>query len=103
MSWKTEILGIVRKITALLTYTRTPGMMPLRLVVNVGRSKHDTRRGIDLSNPVQLVDDAVDKWLFQQGKMEKWNICVFARRILMQQRWAKRERSTLAESSRSNT
>ena len=28
----------------------------------VERRKHDTRRGVDLSNSVQLVDDAMEKW-----------------------------------------
>ena len=31
-------------------------------VVDIKRRKRDTRRGIDLSNPVQLVDDAMEKW-----------------------------------------
>ena len=38
------------------------GMMPLKLVADTEKRKHDTRRGIDLSNPVQIVDDAMDKW-----------------------------------------
>ena len=37
-------------------------MMPLRLVVDIERRKYDTRRGIDLSNPVQRVNDVMDKW-----------------------------------------
>ena len=38
------------------------GMMPLRLVVDIERRKHDSRRGTDLPNPVQIEDDAMDKW-----------------------------------------
>ena len=37
------------------------GMMPLRLVVDIERRKHDSRRGTDLPNPVQIEDDAMDK------------------------------------------
>ena len=37
------------------------GIMPLKLAVDVERRKHDTRRGIHLSNCVQLMDDAMDK------------------------------------------
>ena len=35
-------------------------MMPLGLVVDVERKKRDMGRGIDLSNPVQLADDAME-------------------------------------------
>ena len=38
------------------------GMMSLGLVVYVERRERDTRRGIDLSNPVQLSHDATEKW-----------------------------------------
>ena len=34
-------------------------LIPLRLVVNVERRKPDTRWVIDLSNPVQLLDDSM--------------------------------------------
>ena len=37
-------------------------MMLLGLVVNVERRKRDTRRGIDLSKPIQLMYDATEKW-----------------------------------------
>ena len=50
------------------------GIMALRLVVGVERGKHATRKGIEHSISVQLVDDTMDKWQkileqFQQGKM----------------------------------
>ena len=35
------------------------GMMPLRLIVEVDRRKCDRMRGIDLSNPVKLVEDVI--------------------------------------------
>ena len=38
------------------------GMMSLNLVVDIWRRKYDTRRGTDLANPIQLVDDTVDRW-----------------------------------------
>ena len=38
------------------------GMMLLRLVVDIEKRKHDIRRGTDLSNPVQIEDDAMNKW-----------------------------------------
>ena len=38
------------------------GMMPLRLIVDIERRKHDSRRGTDLPKPVQIEDDAMDKW-----------------------------------------
>ena len=37
-------------------------MMPLKLLVDIEKANHDTRRGIDLSNPAQIVDVAMDKW-----------------------------------------
>ena len=55
----------LRVISAFITVSTAviKGMMPLGLVVDVERRKRDTRRGIDLSNPVQLVDDdAMEKW-----------------------------------------
>ena len=33
------------------------GIMPLKLVVDKEKKKHYTRRGMDLSNPVQIVDN----------------------------------------------
>ena len=30
--------------------------------VVIERRKHDSRRGTDLPNPVQIEDDAMDKW-----------------------------------------
>ena len=38
------------------------GMMSLQLVVNVERRRRHTRRGTDLSNSVQLVEDAMEKY-----------------------------------------
>ena len=43
-------------------YRRSAGMMTLKLVVDLKRRKHDTSRGINLPNPVQLVDNAMDRW-----------------------------------------
>ena len=37
-------------------------MMPLKLVVDIERRKHDTRRASHLPNPVQIEYDAMDKW-----------------------------------------
>ena len=37
------------------------GIMPLGLVVDVEKRKRGTRQGIDISNPVQLVEDAMEK------------------------------------------
>ena len=33
-------------------------MIPLKLVVDIKKKKHDTSTGMKLSNPVQIVDDA---------------------------------------------
>ena len=44
----------------------TADMMSL---VDVKRKKRDIRRGVDLSNPVQLVNDATDKW------QQNWATC----------------------------
>ena len=45
------------------------GMMPMGLVVYVERRKRDTWQGLDISKPVQQVDDAIDKWQ-QDRKMD---------------------------------
>ena len=37
------------------------GMIPVKLIVDIERRKHGTRRGIDLLNPIQIVDDAMAK------------------------------------------
>ena len=37
-------------------------IIPLKLVVDMGRMKRDTRGGIDLPKPVQILEDATDKW-----------------------------------------
>ena len=37
------------------------GMMALKLVVDIEKRKHYTRRETNLSNPVQIVDDAMGK------------------------------------------
>ena len=36
--------------------------MPLKLVENKKKGKHVTKSGTDFSSPVQIVDDAMDKW-----------------------------------------
>ena len=38
------------------------GMMPLKLVVDLERRNHNTKRGTDPSNPFQIVDNAMDNW-----------------------------------------
>ena len=55
----------LRVITAFRTVSTNAavvivGMMPLRLL-DLKRKKHDTIRGIDLSNSVELANDAMDK------------------------------------------
>ena len=46
-------------------------MMPLKLVLDIERRKHNTWRGIDLSNPLQIVDDAMNKWKQNLAKANK--------------------------------
>ena len=52
-----RVISAFRKVP-----TKAAGTVPLRLVVGMERRKRETRRGIDLSNPIQLMEDAVDKW-----------------------------------------
>ena len=37
-------------------------VMPLKVVVDIERRKYDTRRGKDISNPVQKANYAMHKW-----------------------------------------
>ena len=50
------------------------GMMLLKLVVDVKRRKLNTRIGMDLSNFVQIVDDAMDEWqqAWANSNMGRW-------------------------------
>ena len=47
-------------------------MMPSRPEVDVKRRKHDTRKGIKLSNPVQLMEDSKDKWQQDRDNKGRW-------------------------------
>ena len=56
----------LRVISTLLTSTDAvmviAGMVPLKLVIDIERRKHDKRKRTDLLNPVQIAEDAMDKW-----------------------------------------
>ena len=44
--------------------------MPLKPAVDIERGKHDIRRAIELSNPVQLVEDAMQREMDLQAHTE---------------------------------
>ena len=60
-AYRSSVLRVISAFRTVLTDAALviAGMVSLALIVE--RRKRNTRRGIDLSNPVQLVDDAMKK------------------------------------------
>ena len=62
-AYRTSILKVISAFRMVSTDAAVviAGMMPLGLVLDVERRKGNTRRGIDHSNPVQLLGRAMKK------------------------------------------
>ena len=56
-----RVISAFRTVSADATVV-IAGMLPLGLVVDLERKKSNTRQGADLLNPVQLVDETMEKW-----------------------------------------
>ena len=77
------------------------GMMTLWLVVDIKRRNHDTRRDIDLSNPVQLVDNAMEKWqqVWKDGPTDSYRAFHFISIKMKEAKLAFKEKSNLFRTS----
>ena len=63
-TYKRSVLWVISTVLAVFIDAAVviAGIKLLKLVVDVERRKHDTRRAIDLMNTVHLVDNALEKY-----------------------------------------